>query len=72
MVGGIAMKVFIVVNDYSDMEIHCEYRECFIDEIKAYQYALLLSNKNNKGTIRVIEKNFSTEKSNGGIDMEKI
>lgn len=66
------MKVFIVVNDYSDMEIHCEYRECFIDEIKAYQYALLLSNKNNKGTIRVIEKNFSTEKSNGEIDMEKI
>lgn len=62
MVGGIAMKVFIVVNDYSDMEAHCEYRECFIDEIKAYQYALLLSNKNNKGTIRVVEKNFSTEK----------
>lgn len=70
--GGIVMEVFIVVNDYSDMEIHCEYRECFIDEIKAYQYALLLSNKNNKGTIRVIEKNFSTEKSNGEIDMEKI
>ena len=57
------MKVFIVVNDYSDMEAHCEYRECFIDEIKAYQYALLLSNKNNKGTIRVIEKNFTTEES---------
>lgn len=63
MVEGIAMKVFIVVNDYSDMEQHCEYRDCFIDEIKAYQYALLLSNKNNKGTMRVIEKNFSTEKS---------
>ena len=57
------MKVFIVVNDYSDMEQHCgEYRDCFLDEIKAYQYALLLSNKNNKGTIRVVEKNFSTEK----------
>lgn len=55
------MKVFIVVNDYSDMETHCEYRDCFIDEIKAYQYALLLSNKNNKGTIRVVEKNFSAE-----------
>ena len=61
--GGIDMKVFIVVHDYSNMEKHCdEYRDCFIDEIKAYQYALLLSNKNNKGTIRVIEKNFSTEK----------
>ena len=61
---GIGMKVYIVVNDYSDMEQHCgEYRDCFLDEIKAYQYALLLSNKNNKGTIRVIEKNFSTEKS---------
>lgn len=57
------MKVFIIVNDYSDMEQHCEYRECFIDEIKAYRYALLLSNKNNIGTIRVIEKDFSTEKS---------
>ena len=68
MVGGVSMKVFIVVNDYSDMETHCEYRDCF----KAYQYALLLSNKNNKGTIRVIEKNFSTEKSNGGIDIKTI
>lgn len=57
------MKVFIIVNDYSDMEQHCEYRECFIDEIKAYRYALLLSNKNDMGTIRVIEKDFSTEKS---------
>ena len=57
------MKVFIVVNDYSDMEQHCEYRECFIDEIKAYRYALLLSNKNDMGTIRVIEKDFSIEKS---------
>ena len=63
MVGGVSMKVFIVVNDYSDMEQHCEYRDCFIDEIKAYQYALLLSNKNNKGTIRVIEKGFNTEKA---------
>ena len=58
------MKVFIVVHDYSNMEKHCdEYCECFLDEIKAYQYALSLSNKNNKGTIRVIEKNFSTEKN---------
>lgn len=58
------MKVFIVVNDYSDMENHCEYRECFIDEIKAYQYALLLSNKNDEyGTFRVIEKDFSREES---------
>ena len=57
------MKVFIVVNDYSDMETHCEYRDCFIDEIKAYQYALLLSNKNEFGTVRVIEKDFSREES---------
>lgn len=56
------MKVFIVVNDYSDMEEHCaEYRDCFLDEIKAYQYALLLSNKDKIGTIRIIEKDFSTE-----------
>ena len=61
--GGIVMKVFIVVNDYSDMETHCEYRDCFIDEIKAYQYALLLSNKNEFGTVRVIEKDFSREES---------
>ena len=58
------MKVFIVVNDYSDMETHCEYRDCFIDEIKAYQYALLLSNKDDEfGTFHIIEKDFSTEKS---------
>ena len=58
------MKVFIVVNDYSDMETHCEYRDCFLDEIKAYQYALSLSNKDDEyGTFRVIEKNFSTEKN---------
>lgn len=58
------MKVFIVVHDYSDMEKHCdEYRDCFLNEIEAYQYALMLSNKNNRGTIRVIEKNFSTEKN---------
>ena len=58
------MKVFIVVNDYSDMETHCEYHDCFIDEIKAYQYALSLSNKDDEyGTFRVIEKNFSTEKN---------
>lgn len=54
------MKVFIVVNDYSDMEQHCgEYRDCFLDEIKAYQYALKLSNDNTGDTIRVIEKDFS-------------
>lgn len=59
------MKVFIVVHDYSNMEKHCdEYRDCFIDEIKAYQYALMLSNKNDEfGTFRIIEKNFSTEKN---------
>ena len=56
------MKVFIVVNDYSDMEQHCgEYRDCFLDEIKAYQYALLLANKDKTGTIRIIEKDFSAE-----------
>lgn len=56
------MKVFIVVNDYSDMEEHCgEYRECFLDEIKAYQYALMLSNKDKIGTIRIIEKDFNVE-----------
>ena len=59
------MKVFIVVNDYSDMEQHCgEYRDCFLDEIKAYQYALSLSNKDDEyGTFRVIEKDFSVEES---------
>ena len=59
------MKVFIVVHDYSNMEKHCdEYRDCFIDEIKAYQYALMLSNKNDEfGTFQIIEKNFSTEKN---------
>ena len=56
------MKVFIVVNDYSDMEYHCgEYRDCFLDEIKAYQYALKLANDNMGDTIRVIEKDFSIE-----------
>ena len=59
------MKVFIVLHDYSNMEKHCdEYRDCFLDEIKAYQYALSLSNKDDEyGTFRVIEKNFSTEKN---------
>ena len=59
------MKVFIVVRDYSDMEMHCgEYRDCFINEIEAYQYALMLSNKDDEfGTFRIIEKDFSTEKS---------
>ena len=33
------MKVFIVVNDYSNMEEHCgEYRDCFLNEIEAYQF----------------------------------
>ena len=59
---GIGMKVYIVVNNYSDMEQHCgEYRDCFLDEIKAYQYALRLSNENMSGTIRIIEKNFIDE-----------
>lgn len=56
------MKVFIVVNDYYDMEQHCgEYRDCFLDEIKAYQYALMLSNEDKIGTIRIIEKDFNVE-----------
>ena len=60
MVGGTDMKVFIVVKDYSDMEEHCgEYCDCFLDEINAYQYALSLANKDNLGTIRIIEKDFS-------------
>ena len=59
---GTDMKVFIVVNDYSDMEQHCgEYRDCFLDEIKAYQYALSLANKDKIGTIRIIEKDFSSK-----------
>ena len=51
-----------MVNDYSNMEQHCgEYRDCFLDKIKAYQYALKLSNDNMGDTIRVIEKNFGDE-----------
>lgn len=62
MVEGIIMKVFIVVNDYSDMEQHCgKYCDCSLDEIKAYQYALSLSNKNMGDTIHIIEKDFSIE-----------
>lgn len=59
------MKVFIVVHDYSNMEKHCdEYRDCFLNEIEAYQYALMLSNKNDEfGTFHIIEKDFSAEKS---------
>ena len=54
------MKVFIVVNDYSNMEQYCgEYRDCFLDQIKAFQYALSLSNEDNIGTIRIIEKDFN-------------
>ena len=53
------MKVFIVVNDYSNMEEHCgEYRDCFLNEIKAYQFALRLANDNMGDEIRVIEKDF--------------
>ena len=56
------MKVFIVLHDYSNMEKHYdEYCECFLDEIKAYQYALKLANDNMGDTIRIIEKDFSTE-----------
>lgn len=56
------MKVFIVVNDYSDMEQHCgEYRDCFLDENEAYKYALSLANKDKIGTIRIIEKDFNVE-----------
>ena len=56
------MKVFIVVNDYSDMEQHCgEYRDCFLTEVEAYQYALSLANKDKISTIRIIEKDFSTK-----------
>ena len=58
------MKVFIVVNDYSDWEKHCnEYHDCFLNEVEAYQYALKLSNENEFGTVRVIEKDFNTEKA---------
>ena len=54
------MKVFIVVNDYSNMEEHCgEYRDCFLHEIEAYQFALRLANDNMNDKIRVIEKGFN-------------
>ena len=54
------MKVFIVVNDYSNMEQHCgEYRDCFLNEVEAYKYALDLANENVDDKIRVIEKDFS-------------
>ena len=60
MVGGTDMKVFIVVIDYSDFGYDCgEYHDCFLDEIEAYRYALSLANKDNFGTIRIIEKDFS-------------
>ena len=62
--GGIDMKVFTIVCDYSDMEQHCgEYHDCFLDEVEAYKYALKLANECEFGTVRVIEKDFSTEKS---------
>lgn len=58
------MKVFTIVCDYSDWEKHCnEYRNCFLDEVEAYKYALKLANECEFGTVRVIEKDFSTEKS---------
>ena len=54
------MKVFIVVNDYSNMEEHCgEYRDCFLNEIEAYQFTLRLANDNMGDEIRVIEKDFN-------------
>ena len=52
------MKVFIVVNDYSNMEEHW-YRDCFLNEIEAYQFALRLANDNMNDKIRVIEKDFN-------------
>ena len=53
------MKVFIVVNDYSNMAEHCgAYRDCSLNEIKAYQFALRLANDNMGDEIRVIEKDF--------------
>ena len=56
------MKVFIVVNDYSNMEQHCgEYRDCFLNEVEAYKYALNLANENVDDKIRVIEKEFKDE-----------
>lgn len=54
------MKVFIVVNDYSDLAKHSnEYCDCFLDEIDAYKYALRLCNEANLGTFCVIEKDFN-------------
>lgn len=54
------MKVYIVICDYSDMEKHSgEYYDCFLDEVKAYQYALRLSNEEKFKTFRVIEKEFN-------------
>lgn len=46
--------------DISDFGHDCgEYRDCFLDEIEAYRYALSLANKDNFGPIRIIEKDFS-------------
>lgn len=54
------MKVFIVTCDYSDMEKHInEYCDCFLDEVKAYQHALSLSNEEMLKTFHVIEKEFN-------------
>lgn len=56
------MKVFIVVNDYFNMEEHIgEYRDCFLNEVEAYKYALKISNENVTDKIRVIEKEFKDE-----------
>ena len=58
------MKVFTIVCDYSDQKRHYnEYRNYFLDEVEAYKYALKLANECEFGTVRVIEKDFSTEKS---------
>lgn len=54
------MKVFIVVSEYSDLSKQSDkYCDCFLDEIDAYKYALRLSNEDNLGTFRVIEKDFN-------------
>ena len=54
------MEVFIVVNDYSNLEQRCgEYRDCFLNEVEACQFALRLANDNMNDIIRVIEKDFN-------------
>lgn len=56
------MKVFIVVNDYSNMDKHIgEYCNCFLNEVEAYKYALEICNEHVNDKIRVIEKEFKDE-----------